>query len=238
MPLPWIELGLDAWLLLALGGGLAAMDGSAWPQSMASRPVVAATVGGALLGSAGDGLLLGVALEILWLPYPPFGAARRPEVGPASLMVGAAFAGAGGGTGVGFLSAVVVGWGLGWLGAVTRSWQWRWNGWLTAPPPSEPTDPERFESRHRWGPRLAFLRGFGVTAALLVPAVAAVGATARWASLPGNWPSLASSLAGWGLAAGLGLAAGAGIRALGGARRGALLTGASILGVLLVLVAW
>lgn len=217
MPLPWTELGVEGWLLLALAGGAAAMDESAWPQAMVSRPLVAATAGGALAGGASDGLLIGIALEILWIPFPPFGAARRPEAGPASVMAGAAFAAAGAGGPVGLLAAILVGWGLGWIGAVTLTWQWGWNARLV-PEGTGETSPDDLEARHRWGPPLAFLRGFVVTGSLAVPAVAAVG-TAAHAPTAAAAGGIPSNVLGWALAAGLGLAAGAGIRSFGGGRR-------------------
>ncbi len=224
MPLPWTELGPQGWLLLALAGGAAAMDESAWPQAMVARPLVAATVGGAVAGTAADGLLVGIALEILWIPFPPFGASRRPEAGPASVMAGAAYGAAGAGGIAGLLAATLVGWCLGWVSAVTLRWQWRWNAWLVAGPDG-PIRPELLESRHRWGPPLAFLRGTAVTAALLIPAVAAVGTPARWAATAGGPAGM-----GWALAVGLGLAAGAGVRSLGGGRRSLVLAGAAVAG--------
>lgn len=220
MPLPWIEFGLDSWLLLALAGGAVAMDGSAWPQSMVCRPLVAGALGGAVTGAAADGLLVGVVLEILWLPHQPFGGARRPEAGPASLLAGAAFAGAGAGTPAGFLAAVLAGWALGWLSAGTLGWQWQWNARLTGSGSPALTDPDRLESRHRWGPRLAMIRGVVVTATLVVPTLALVGAASRGLAAVGGWPGSLPPSAAWGVAAGLGLAAGSGARTLASERWG------------------
>lgn len=209
MPLAAVELAFDGWALAVLAGGVVAMDGSAWPQSMLSRPLVAGTVGGAIFGGAGGGFLVGAALEFLSLPYPPFGAARYPEPGPAGLMAGASYALVGGGL-PGLLSAALLGWILGWIGSWTRQWQWRWNARLTEPATALAESPERLESRHRWAVRLAFLRGMVLCAALLVPAVALAGMGTSLLS------DAAGSPAGVGPGAGV-LCFGAALGAAGGA---------------------
>jgi PTS system mannose-specific IIC component len=63
-----------------------------FPQAMLSRPLVAATLGGALVGSPLSGLFVGVALELIALETLPFGASRYPEWGSASVVAGALFA--------------------------------------------------------------------------------------------------------------------------------------------------
>src|ERR1019366_8290204 len=60
--------------------------------AMLSRPIVAATLAGALAGHAGRGLLAGVVLELFALETLPFGASRYPEWGSASVVGGALFA--------------------------------------------------------------------------------------------------------------------------------------------------
>jgi PTS system mannose-specific IIC component len=75
--------------LLALGGALIGLDVVSFPQAMISRPIVAATVGGAVLGSPAQGLLLGVVLELIALETLPIGASRYPEWGSASFVGGA-----------------------------------------------------------------------------------------------------------------------------------------------------
>ncbi len=59
---------------------------------MISRPIVAATLAGALIGQAPSGLLVGAALELIALETLPFGASRYPEWGSASVVGGAIFA--------------------------------------------------------------------------------------------------------------------------------------------------
>jgi mannose/fructose/N-acetylgalactosamine-specific phosphotransferase system component IIC len=77
---------------LALLGGLLGLDVVSFPQAMISRPLVAATLSGALIGEATAGLILGAALELIALETLPFGASRYPEWGSASVVGGAIFA--------------------------------------------------------------------------------------------------------------------------------------------------
>src|SRR5438270_8203827 len=77
---------------LALLGGVLGLDVVSFPQAMISRPLVASTLAGALIGEAPSGLLLGAALELIALETLPFGAARYPEWGSASVVGGAIFA--------------------------------------------------------------------------------------------------------------------------------------------------
>jgi len=77
---------------LALLGGLLGLDVVSFPQAMISRPLVAATLSGALIGEATAGLMLGAALELIALETLPFGASRYPEWGSASVVGGAIFA--------------------------------------------------------------------------------------------------------------------------------------------------
>jgi PTS system mannose-specific IIC component len=83
-------------LPVALLGGLLGLDTVSFPQAMLSRPLVAATLGGALVGWAPGGLLVGAALELIALETLPFGASRYPEWGSASVIGGALFASGGG----------------------------------------------------------------------------------------------------------------------------------------------
>jgi len=77
---------------IALLGGVLGLDVVSFPQAMISRPLVAATLGAALLGQAATGLFLGVALELIALETLPFGASRYPEWGSAAVVGGAIFA--------------------------------------------------------------------------------------------------------------------------------------------------
>jgi PTS system mannose-specific IIC component len=77
---------------IALLGGVLGLDVVSFPQAMVSRPLVAATLAGALIGEAASGVLLGAALELIALETLPFGASRYPEWGSASVVGGAIFA--------------------------------------------------------------------------------------------------------------------------------------------------
>ena len=76
---------------VALLGGLLGLDVVSFPQAMFSRPIVAATLAGALLGNGGAGLIIGAVLELIALETLPFGASRYPEWGSASVVGGAIF---------------------------------------------------------------------------------------------------------------------------------------------------
>lgn len=78
-------------LPIALLGGLLGLDVVSFPQAMLSRPIVAATLAGGLLGNAGGGLLIGAVLELIALETLPFGASRYPEWGSAAVVGGAIF---------------------------------------------------------------------------------------------------------------------------------------------------
>jgi len=79
-------------LPIAILGGVAGLDTVSFPQAMISRPIVAATFGGALLGAPARGLLVGAVLELIALETLPVGASRYPEWGSASVVGGAMYA--------------------------------------------------------------------------------------------------------------------------------------------------
>jgi PTS system mannose-specific IIC component len=74
---------------LTIVGAVVGLDFVSFPQAMLSRPLVAASLGGAICGDLAMGLLLGVLLECFALETMPFGASRYPEWGPASVAAGA-----------------------------------------------------------------------------------------------------------------------------------------------------
>jgi PTS system mannose-specific IIC component len=82
---------IDA-LPVALLGALLGLDVVTFPQAMISRPIVAATVGGAFIGNPLAGLTMGATLELLALGMLPFGASKYPEWGSASVVGGVLFA--------------------------------------------------------------------------------------------------------------------------------------------------
>lgn len=79
-------------LPIAILGGILGLDVVSFPQAMISRPLVAATLAGALLGEPMGGLFVGAALELIALETLPFGAAKYPEWGSAATVGGALFA--------------------------------------------------------------------------------------------------------------------------------------------------
>ncbi|MBI1808447.1 MAG: PTS sugar transporter subunit IIC [Gemmatimonadetes bacterium] len=83
----WLAL-----LPLTLLGAVLGLDVVSFPQAMVSRPIVAATLAGALVGAPLRGLICGVTLELFALETLPFGASRYPEWGSASVVGGAIFA--------------------------------------------------------------------------------------------------------------------------------------------------
>lgn len=97
-------------LSLALLGGLLALDATSVGQFMFSRPLVAGTLAGWLLGDAALGLQIGAILELFQLAGVPAGGARVPESGPASVVaVAVAIAAAGpAGLALGLVAGLVV----------------------------------------------------------------------------------------------------------------------------------
>ena len=80
-------------LPLAILGAVLGLDVVSFPQAMISRPIVASTAAGALLGAPAAGLLMGAVLECFAIETLPFGASRYPEWGSAAVVGGALFAG-------------------------------------------------------------------------------------------------------------------------------------------------
>lgn len=74
-----------SWLLTLLWGAAVGFDATSFPQAMISRPFVAGTVAGLLLGVPTAGAVLGVVLEIFAVSALPFGAVRTPEPGTAAV---------------------------------------------------------------------------------------------------------------------------------------------------------
>jgi PTS system mannose-specific IIC component len=210
------DVGLDPLdlLFLAAAGGLVGVDSVTWLQAMISRPIVAGTIGGALVGGPAAGFLVGAFLELLSFRHPPYGAARYPDVATASLIAGAGYAAAGG-SGLGSLLLVLVaGWGIGWIG--TRSVQAlrAFNTRLAADSAYLARKPARIEIRQRLGIALDGFRAALLTASFTIP----VALLATFANrFTGRWEggSVAAGLVVVGLAG----VVGAGSRTIGGTFR-------------------
>jgi len=108
---------LPLFSLTALGAVLG-LDAVSFPQAMLSRPIVAATLGGAVVGDAYSGLLAGAALEFVALETLPVGASRYPEWGSASVvggaLIGAYSEASPGSLSVTLFAAIATGWIGGW----------------------------------------------------------------------------------------------------------------------------
>lgn len=103
---------------LSVLGAVLGLDVVSFPQAMLSRPLVAATVTGALMGAPERGLILGATLECFALETLPVGASRYPEWG-SSAVVGGALVSLPGERGAGALLLAVL---------LTLSWAWV-GGW-------------------------------------------------------------------------------------------------------------
>ncbi|HWP35273.1 MAG TPA: PTS sugar transporter subunit IIC, partial [Thermodesulfobacteriota bacterium] len=72
--------------LLALVGGLLALDRTAVAQLGLSQPVVAGPLVGWLLGDAPAGFLVGALLQLFYAGALPIGASVPPDEGSAALV--------------------------------------------------------------------------------------------------------------------------------------------------------
>ena len=107
-------MSVELMVPLVLLGALLGLDVVSFPQAMVSRPLVAATLAGLVVGVPEAGLVAGAALELIALETLPFGASRYPEWGSAAVVGGALFAQQPGGR-AGSLTLAV-------LGALACAW--------------------------------------------------------------------------------------------------------------------
>lgn len=121
---------LDLLLPLALLGAILGLDVVSFPQAMLSRPLVAATLAGALVGNVEGGLLAGATLELLALETLPVGASRYPEWGSAAVVGGALFALQPELRAGSLLLAVIAAIATAWVGGISMVWLRRLNGQL------------------------------------------------------------------------------------------------------------
>jgi len=193
--------------LLLAWAMLAGMDLVSVPQAMISRPLVAATVAGALLGDVNAGLRVGAVLELFALDVLPVGAVRYPDYGPASVGAAAIAAGApwelslGVAVGVGLLLAMAGGWFLRVLRRINARSVQRHGAALRS------GEPRVIRRLHYAG----LARDAGRSLLLAALAVGVAGLTIRWARFDRE-TAVALTIA----AVGAGAAS-----ALGGALRGA-----------------
>jgi PTS system mannose-specific IIC component len=138
---------------------------------MISRPFISATIGGAVLGNAGAGMLVGALLELLTMRHPPFGAAKYPDTGPAGLVAGGSFAATGGISIEALIVALLAGWVVGWMGAYSGYARRKLNERLVAPSAQLAANGKLLERRHRLAIGLDAIRGGMLVGAMLVPSV-------------------------------------------------------------------
>jgi mannose/fructose/N-acetylgalactosamine-specific phosphotransferase system component IIC len=119
-------------LPVAILGAVLGLDVVSFPQAMISRPVVAATLGGTLIGESSSGLLVGAILELIALETLPFGASRYPEWGSAAVVGGVIFgshaAHPAGAMTLAVVSALATTWVGGWTMVQLRKLNARWAG--------------------------------------------------------------------------------------------------------------
>lgn len=116
--------------VLSLLGGVLGLDTVSFPQAMLSRPIVACTLTGLLLGFAAPGLLLGATLELFAVETLPFGASRYPEWGSSSVVGASLFVGGAvsrpGALVTAVLGTLMVAWVGGWSMVRLRKLNARW----------------------------------------------------------------------------------------------------------------
>lgn len=135
------------YLVLVLLGGLIAVDGTGCGQFMVSRPLVAATLGGLLVGEPATGAAVGLVLEAFHLTVLPVGAASYPEGGAAATVAGAVFGLSPGGAPALITTALFF---LLWsrLSGETVRWMRRANIRLLPREGEDPPDLDQLQKRH------------------------------------------------------------------------------------------
>jgi mannose/fructose/N-acetylgalactosamine-specific phosphotransferase system component IIC len=104
----------DVQLIVALSllGGLLSLDSTAFLQVMLSQPLAAGALAGLATGDLATGLVVGAALQLVWIGVIPVGAAPFPDgavAGVAGVGAAALLAGHGVSGGLAVASGIVVG---------------------------------------------------------------------------------------------------------------------------------
>ncbi len=175
-----VEVGV-----LSVLGALLGLDVVSFPQAMLSRPIVSATLTGALLGDPERGVLLGATLECFALETLPFGASRYPEWASSSVVGGAILATAEAPAGSALLLAVLASLVWAWVGGWSMVQLRRLNAhWVHRCHDAVARGSRRtVVGLQLYGMTADLLRGAAMTAvglALFVPATQAV--LGRWSS--------------------------------------------------------
>lgn len=155
---------MSGWAAVAVLGGLVGLDTTSFPQMMISRPLVAGTLTGAVLGDPMAGLAVGFIMEAFALLVLPIGAARYPESGTATVAAVAAYLTVAGTPLVPGALALAVGFGVAWEWAAGESVVLlrRQNGRLLLRRAGMPA--RRLERLHLTAMALDFARGAVVAA--------------------------------------------------------------------------
>lgn len=157
------------WLLLALLGGVVALDAVSLGQTMVSRPVVAGTLSGIVTGDVALGLQVGALLELFLLVAVPAGGGRMPEGGVAAVVAVAAATASPGPGGLAFGAALGLLWGE--LASRTQSVVRGWNGRHVPLPEDGPVLPSAVNRSIALGLGAEAVRGVAITGAGVLLAV-------------------------------------------------------------------
>ncbi len=196
--------------LVSLLGGVLALDATSVGQFMVSRPLVAGTLTGWLVGEPVLGVTMGAILELYLVVSFPTGGSRFPE-GATATVVAVASAGSGGVPGA-LPLAIAVGLVWGQLGGVTVTMLRHANSKIIPEPGATLGDPGVVARTHLAAVLLDLFRGGLVTLTGVLlgrGVVAALGAA---------WPVSQSATVGL-LLVGASVSAGILLRDLGGFRR-------------------
>lgn len=204
-------------LALSLLGGVLTLEGTSVGQFMLSRPLVAGTLTGWLLGVPGEGMAVGALLEVYLLVAFPVGGARFPESASATI---AAVAAAAPGTPAAMALGLAAGLVVGQVAGLSTTLQRTFNARLVSPD-SRPPDGARVVRAHLGALAVDFLRGCFLTGAGVVFARSAV------ASLGPAWPLAGPHTRGLLLLGAL-VSVGVLLRSFGGLRRRAGVVGAGL----------
>jgi mannose/fructose/N-acetylgalactosamine-specific phosphotransferase system component IIC len=163
-----LPFSVEVAVALLVWGTLVGVDLVSVPQIMIARPLVAATIAGAILGDVRAGLTVGVIFELLQYDILPIGAVRYPEYGPASVAAVATAHASTGILGLGLGSLVGIVTGL--IGGVTIHLLRRVNSRIIheAAPALESGDPDALVRLHLGAMARDALRALVVTAVGLV----------------------------------------------------------------------
>jgi mannose/fructose/N-acetylgalactosamine-specific phosphotransferase system component IIC len=119
-------------ILVVLLGGLLSLDAVSVAQTMVSRPIVASTLVGLLLGSVDGGLAVGALLELLALETMPFGASRYLEWSCGAVVAAFVVAAGGAVSGSSLFVGLIMGLASAWLAGASIVVMRRVNGRLVA----------------------------------------------------------------------------------------------------------